>query len=128
MGYAINAAASIPLAIAMYVLLEKIIQSAIADRTFNSKVQTNFVIGFVLGLTMIALGMTVFAESKTLDNQIVQFAMYGAGIFFILNSVFFSWDILDEKTKIVILGLIVTGIVLWSYTNTNRFIKSKKID
>lgn len=125
MGYAINAIVSIPLAIAIYVLLEKIIQSAIADRTFDSKVQTNFVIGFVLGLTMIALGMTVFAESKALDNQVVQFAMYGAGIFFILNSAFFSWDVLDEKTKIVILGLSVTGIILWSYTNTDRF-KSKK--
>lgn len=117
MGYAINVAISVPLAIMLYLLTEKFVVSLSYDNKFNDKVQKNFVIGFVVGLSFIALGMTVFSQNSNMDNQTLQLAMYMAGVFLVLNSVLFSWDDLDETTKIIILGISATGLIIYSYKN-----------
>src|SRR5271170_6016759 len=109
MGYAINVALSIPMAIIIYMLTEKLIISLTSENKFNERVQKSFVFGFIIGLAFIALGMTIFAENSNMDNQSLQLAMYGAGGFLVLNSVFFRWDVLDESTKIVILGISIVG-------------------
>ena len=116
MGYTTNVALAIPMGIIIYMLTEKTILATVADKKFADKVQSNFVIGFVTGLAYIALAMTAFAEQGVFDNQALQLAAYGAGGFLVLNSVFFSWDVLDEQTKIVILGISIAGLVVWSFT------------
>jgi hypothetical protein len=128
MGYTTNVALSIPMGIIIYMLVEKTIINTVADKEFNEKVQTNFIVGFVTGLALIALAMTAFAESGVFDNQTLQLSMYGAGGFMVLNSVFFSWDILDEQTKIMILAITITGLVLWSFTQKRHKGKKTKID
>ncbi|VBB18461.1 hypothetical protein YASMINEVIRUS_924 [Yasminevirus sp. GU-2018] len=117
MGYAVNVALSIPMAVIVYMLTEKLIISMTADNKFNDKVQKVFVMGFIIGLCFIALGMTVFAKNSNMDNQSLQLAMYIAGGFLVLNSVFFSWDDLDEGTKIVILATSIAGLIIYSYRN-----------
>jgi len=126
MGYTTNVALAIPMGIIIYMLTEKTILAMVADKKFADKVQTNFVIGFVTGLAFIALAMTAFADRGVFDNQALQFAMYGAGGFLILNSVFFSWDILDEQTKIVILGISIAGLMGWSFTQKRSRGKTNK--
>ena len=125
MGYTTNVALSIPMAIIIYMLTEKLIISTVSEKQFDEKVQSNFIIGFITGLVFIALAMTAFADRGAFDNQSLQLALYGAGGFMVLNSVFFSWDVLDEKTKMMILAISVTGMVLWSYTQ-KTFKSSKK--
>lgn len=117
MGYALNVALSIPMAVIIYMLAEKTIINLTSDDKFNDRVQKSFVFSFIVGLAFIALGMTVFAEGSNMDNQSMQLAMYGAGGFLVLNSVFFSWDVLDEGTKIIILGISVVGFIIYSYQN-----------
>src|SRR5277367_826254 len=117
MGYALNVALSIPMAVIIYMLTEKLIISLTAENKFNERVQRSFIIGFIVGLVFIALGMTLFDEDSNMDNQSIQLAMYGAGGFLVLNSVFFSWDVLDEGTKIIILGISVSGFIIYSYQN-----------
>lgn len=115
MGYAINVAISVPLAIMLYMLTEKFIVSLSYDNKFNDRVQKNFITGFIIGLSFIALGMTIFAQNSNMDNQTLQLAMYMAGVFLVLNSVLFSWDDLDEGTKILILGISAAGLIIYSY-------------
>jgi hypothetical protein len=117
MGYALNVGLSIPMAIIIYLLTEKLIISLTTENKFNERVQKSFVFGFLIGLVFIALGMTIFDESSNMDNHSLQLAMYEAGGFLVLNSVFFSWDVLDEGTKIIILGISITGLILYSYQN-----------
>lgn len=117
MGYATNVALSIPMAIIIYMLTEKMITSFTSDNKFNDRVQKNFVLGFVIGMAFIALGMTIFAKSSNMDNQALQFALYLAGGFIVINSVFFNWDGLDEGTKIIILGVSMAGMVIYTYRN-----------
>ena len=124
MGYAINVAVSIPMAVIIFMLTEKIIINATADNKFNDRVQKSFVIGFVAGLLLIALGMTVFNEESSFDNQSLQLAMYGAGGFLVMNSVIFSWDDLDEGTKTVILGISISGLIIYSYRNKRSYDRS----
>ena len=121
MGYAFNVAISIPMAIIIYLLTEKLIISLTAESKFNDRVQKSFVFGFIIGLVFIALGMTMFGTESNMDNQSLQLAMYGAGGFMVLNSVFFSWDDLDEGTKIIILGISITGMILYSYNNKRTY-------
>ena len=121
MGYALNVAISIPMAIIIYMLTEKLIISLSSENKFNDRIQKSFVLGFIIGLVFIALGLTVFTESSNMDNQSLQLAMYGAGGFLVLNSVFFSWDVLDEGTKIIILGISVTGLIIYSYNNKRSY-------
>ena len=121
MGYAINVAISIPLAIIIYMLTEKMIISLTSENKFQERVQRSFVIGFIIGLVFIAMGLTLFNEGSNLDNQTMQLAMYGSGGFLVMNSVFFSWDDLDEGTKIIILGISCTGLVMYSYNNKRSY-------
>lgn len=112
-----NVALSIPMAIIVYMLTEKIIVGLTVENKFNERVQKGFVMGFIIGLCFVALGMTVFSKNSNMDNHSLQLAMYIAGVFLILNSVFFSWDDLDEGTKVVILGTSITGLIIYSYRN-----------
>lgn len=117
MGYATNVVVSIPLAVIIYMLTEKMILSFTSENKFNDKVQKYFVLGFVVGMALIALGMTLFAPHSNMDNQALQFAMYLAGGFLVLNSVVFSWDDLDEYTKILILAVSMVGLIIYTYRN-----------
>jgi hypothetical protein len=121
MGYAFNVAISIPMAIIIYLLTEKLIISLTVESKFNDRVQKSFVLGFIIGLVFIVLGMTMFSTESNMDNQSLQLAMYGAGGFMVLNSVFFNWDDLDEGTKIIILGISITGMILYSYNNKRSY-------
>ena len=118
MGYAINVAISIPMAILIYLLTEKIIIGLTCENKFNDRVQKSFIFGFIIGLVFIALGITLFGVGSNMDNQCLQLAMYGAGVFLVLNSVFFNWDKLDEGTKMIILGISISGMIIYSYRNT----------
>lgn len=128
MGYALNCAISIPMAIILYMLTEKLILIATNDTDdYKDRVQKHFVIGFVVGLVFIALGLTIFNKGYDLDNQVIQYALYGSGAFFVLNAVVFNWGGLDEGTKIIILGILMTGLVIYSY-NSKRYDKIKNKD
>lgn len=121
MGYALNVIISIPMAILIYLLTEKIIIKLTTENNFNERVQKSFVFSFIIGLVFIALGMTLFNEESNMDNQSLQFAMYEAGGFLILNSVFFSWDVLDEGTKIIMLCISIAGFIIYSYRNRRSY-------
>lgn len=117
MGYAVNVALSLPMAIIIYMLSEKMINNITNDNKFNDRVQKNFVIGFIIGMAFIALGLTVFSKQSNMGNQALQFSLYIAGSILVLNSVFFSWDDLDEGTKIIVLGIGMLGLVMYTYQN-----------
>jgi peptidoglycan/LPS O-acetylase OafA/YrhL len=123
MGYALNVAISVPLAIIMYMLTEKLIINLTSDNKFDERVQKSFVMGFIIGLFFIGLGMTVFAENSNMDNQSLQLALYMAGTFLILNSVLFNWNDLNEGTKIIILSISAVGIIIYTYTNKRSYDK-----
>ena len=67
-------------------------------------------------MAYIALAISAFADKGAFDNQSMQYAMFGAGTFLVLNSVFFSWGVLDENTKILILAIAISGLLVWTYT------------
>ena len=117
MRYALSVAISIPMAVIIFMLTEKLIINLTQDNRFSERVQKSFIFGFIIGLTLIGLGMTVFNEESNMDNQTIKLALYGAGTFLVLNSVFFNWDNLDEGTKIIILGISIAGLVIYTYRN-----------
>lgn len=117
MGYALNVALSIPMAIIVYMLTAKVIISMSAENKFNERVQKEFILGFIIGLCYIALGMTMLSQNSNMDNHSLRLAMYLSGGFLVLNSVFFSWDDLDEGTKILILGTSITALIIYTYRN-----------
>jgi hypothetical protein len=117
MGYALDVAISIPMAVIIYMLTEKLIINMTSENKFNDRVQKSFVMGFIIGMCFIALGMSVFGNSSNMNNQPLRFAMYITGGFLVLNSVFFNWDDLDEATKIIILAISAAGLIIYSYRN-----------
>ena len=121
MGYAVNVALSVPMAFIIYILTEKMIINLTSENKFSERVQKSFIIGFIIGLAYIAMGMTIFAENSNMDNQSLQLAMYGSGAFLVMNSVFFSWDDLDEGTKIIILGISISCLIIYSYNNKRSY-------
>jgi amino acid transporter len=123
MGYGVNVALSVPMAFIIYILTEKMIINLTSESKFSERVQKSFIISFIIGLAYIAMGMTIFAENSNMDNQSLQLAMYGSGIFLVMNSVFFSWDDLDEGTKIIILGISISCLIIYSYNNRRSYDK-----
>jgi amino acid transporter len=123
MGYGVNVALSVPMAFIIYILTEKMIINLTSESKFSERVQKSFIISFIIGLAYIAMGMTIFAENSNMDNQSLQLAMYGSGAFLVMNSVFFSWDDLDEGTKIIILGISISCLTIYSYNNRRSYDK-----
>lgn len=117
MGYAVNVAISIPMAIIIYMLTTKVIINFTAENKYEDRIQKSFILGFIIGILYIVLGMTIFDENSNMYNQSLQLAMYEAGGFIVVNSVIFSWDDLDEGTKIVILAISMAGMIIYTYKN-----------
>lgn len=115
MGIAYNIGFSIPIAIIIYLLSEKVITHLTYDDSLDVKIQKNFVIGFLFGLVYFLLGMTVFSEGSDIANDTLKYSFYLSGLFLIINAVIINWDILNEETKMVILGLAFVGSVVLSY-------------
>jgi len=115
MGYKLDTFLSIPLAILIYTLSEKLIINMTCDNIYDERVQKSFVISFIVGFLFILLAMTIFRKGSNLYNHTINLSFYITGIFMIMNSVLFSWSDLDEGTKIIILGITLTGIVMYSY-------------
>lgn len=115
MGYAFDVALSIPMALIIYILSKKAIISSTVNDKFEDRIQKSFIIGFIIGLTYIALGMSVFDESSNIHNKSLQYGLYIGGTCLILNSVLFSWDNLDDTPKILILCISIVGMIIYSY-------------
>jgi hypothetical protein len=120
MGYALNVGLSIPMAVIIYLLTEKLIIKLTGDNKFEDRIQKGFIIGFVAGLVFIFVGMTVFGHESNIANESLRYAMHGSGSFLILNSIIFNWHVLDEGTKIIILLILLSSLLLFSYTYKNN--------
>lgn len=123
MGFVKNMAISIPMAIIIYMLTEKIIINITSNNIYNDRIQKSFILSFIVGLTYIIIGLTVFSEKSNLDNQALQFAMYMSGLFLIINAVVFNWNNLSDNTKIIILALTTIAFIMYSYTNKRSNVK-----
>lgn len=119
MGYGSNIVTGLLMGLIIYVLTEKTVIIITEENNFNDKIQKGFIISFIIGLTYIALGMTAFSENNYLENHSLQIAFMGAGIFLVLNSVFINWNNLDEETKMIILAITISGLVIYSYNNSD---------
>jgi len=116
MGYGIDTFLSIPLAIILYTLIEKIIINMTSENNYGERVQKSFIISFIVGFLFILLAMTVFGKESNLYNHTINLSFYITGVFMILNCVLFSWSDLDEGTKIIILGITMMGIIMYAYS------------
>jgi len=119
MGYKFDTFLSIPLAILIYTLTEKLIINMTCNNIYDERVQKSFIISFIIGFIFILLAMTIFKKGSNLYNHTINLAFYITGIFMIVNSVLFSWSDLVEGTKIIILGITLTGIIIYSYQRKN---------
>jgi multisubunit Na+/H+ antiporter MnhB subunit len=126
MGYGIDTFLSIPLAIILYTLIEKIIINMTSENNYEERVQKSFIISFIVGFLFILLAMTVFGKDSNLYNHTINLSFYITGVFMILNSVLFSWSDLDEGTKIIILGITMMGIIMYAYSRKKKIIKLMK--
>jgi hypothetical protein len=128
MGYALDIALSVPLGILIYILTEKLIAGSTSDNEFNVRVQKSFVVGFIVGMGLIGLGMSVFGKTCKLNNTTIQMGLYGAGFFLVLNSTLINWELLDEGTKILMITIAISGIIVYSYQNNRSSKLSNKTE
>jgi multisubunit Na+/H+ antiporter MnhB subunit len=115
MGYAINVGLSIPMAVIIYMLTEKLILHLTCNDKFETRVQKSFIVGFILGLTYITLGLTIFNNGSNMDNYSLKLALFLSGGFMMINSVIFNWTDLDDMAKIIILCVSITGMITYTY-------------
>ena len=115
MGYAADVMISIPIAIIIYMLVEKLTIISIENEQFNQKIQKNQIILFIIGLALIGLAYSVFSENSKLNNRSLQYSMYLSGGFLLFNSMILNWDVMDENTKVIILVIMFSGSVVFSY-------------
>ena len=113
MGYASNVCLSIPTAIIMYLLINKLILQFILNNNYNNTQQKSFVLEFIFGLLFIIIAITVFTHIP----PAIKYTFYLTGGFMIINSGIFNWDTLDEYTKIIFLTILFSGCVIYSYKN-----------
>lgn len=120
MGYAINIGLSIPMALIIYMLTEKLIINLTCEDKYDIRVQKSFVIGFILGLTYITLGLTVFNEGSNMQNYPLKIALFLSGGFMVINSVVFNWNDLDDIAKIIVLCISIIGLITYTYKNKKK--------
>jgi hypothetical protein len=117
MGFVGNIMMSIPLGTILYILTEKIITFTTTSNNYNDRLQNIFIMGFIIGALYIIVAMTLFNAQSNIYNQTLQLSILGCGILLLLNSVLLNWSDLNEGTKIVMLTVFATSIIIYSYRN-----------
>jgi hypothetical protein len=128
MGQLANLGIGLIYGIILYAFINSIGKLTCGEMCFSDKMQKSFLINFIAGTILLFLAYTVFAQYSKLYNEGIRYGLLISGYSLLINTLFINWNIMDDSTKTIIIGIsliVITSMVYYSsYSNKNK--KKKK--
>ena len=82
---------------------------------FADSAQKIFILNFLIGIVLIFLGNTILKNKNKLKNQAVRYGFLLGGSSLMINSIIMNWDHLGDSTRIMLFGLLLFVLIIYSY-------------
>jgi hypothetical protein len=127
MGYLIDIGVAVPIGVLYTVIVQKIAEILTKDIKYDERIQKNLILAFIGGMFGYIVAMSLFDKGSLLENRGVKYGMFFGSSLLIVNTVLFNWSVLDNDTKLFILGFVLSAIIIVSYrVNGTKDKTSKK--
>ncbi len=91
-------------------------------------VQDSILFLYFGGLIGLFFGYNLFSDKSSMQNSSLKIGLYFGSSILILNAMIVNWDVMDHKTRLLLLG-INFGLLIWySYfkIHKSKILKNKK--
>lgn len=122
---------AIPIGIIYNIMVYKIVDILYKEHQYKEKCQKSATVLFIAAIIGIIIAQVVFNKKNKLNNRAVRFGLIGGSLLIIFYSVIKNWNLLDDLTRLLIIGILFGVIIAWSYIRakkkniSNKNIKTK---
>ena len=106
---------AIPLGLLFYMFVEKLAEVVINYLDHDDKANKIILLLFVSGIVGIVLAKTLFMYNKTLKNKIISNSLMIGGFILVLYPTLTNWSKLSNEIKLLVIGLILFSLMIYSY-------------
>lgn len=111
-----NIILSVPIGVLYYIFVLKLNEVLIDQVEYDKKMNRTIAIGLVAGLSGFILALKVFGNKKLFTyNLSLLIGLIIGSIGILTNSVLYNWDFLSQDTKLIIIGISLIAVGIFSY-------------
>ena len=111
-----NIILSVPIGALYYIFVLKLNEVLIDQVEYDKKMNRTIAIGLVAGLSGFILALKVFGNKKLFCyNLSLLIGLILGSIGILTNSVLYNWDFLSQDTKLIIIGISLIAVGIFSY-------------
>jgi H+/Cl- antiporter ClcA len=115
MSFVHDFACGITLGVIYDTFIHKIATVGFGSLPYNERYQKIMCTVFIFGILGIVLAQTLFHKNKKFKNRIVRIGLISGSLSLLFHSTINNWDKLSDNTKLIIYGLIIGGLIWYSY-------------
>jgi hypothetical protein len=120
MGYLLNAIMTVPIGILYNIFVTKLSEIMTTSLVYEDRIQKHLIFCFIGGLVGYVLAMTIFEKDGILENTSAKYGIAIGSSILILNSLISNWMILQNDTKLFIIGMLFVFSLVISYKFSNE--------
>uniref|UniRef100_A0A6C0ECP8 Uncharacterized protein n=1 Tax=viral metagenome TaxID=1070528 RepID=A0A6C0ECP8_9ZZZZ len=129
MGYLTDVLFACPIGIFYYLFVLKMCEILTCDENYNNKIKKILIISFIAGICGFVLSNYLFGVGKKMENRAVRYGVIFGSAILTINTVLFNWELLDNDTKLFIIGFILLSIIVFAYkVNKYGLYESKEVE
>jgi hypothetical protein len=111
-----NIILSLPIGALYYIFVLKLNEVLIEQVEYDKKMNRTIAIGLVAGLSGFILALKVFGNKNLFTyNLSLLIGLILGSIGILTNSVLYNWDFLSQDTKLIIIGISLIAVGIFSY-------------
>lgn len=128
MGYLLNAIMTVPIGILYNIFITKLSEIMTNSLVYEERIQKHLIFCFIGGLAGYVLAMTIFEKDGILENVSAKYGIALGSTVLILNAMISNWMILQNDTKLFIIGMLFmfSLIVAYKFNNSDEPNKNNK--
>ncbi len=115
MGYLLDVLIAIPIGLLYTYIINNISDIFTADIVFEQKIQRTLIFGFISGILGYIIALLLFNQKCILDNRSVKYGLFFGSSLLLINTLLFNWYVLDNDTRLFIMGAIFIFFISLSY-------------
>lgn len=119
MGYLLNAIMTVPIGILYNIFITKLSEIMTNSLVYEERIQKHLIFCFIGGLAGYILAMTIFEKDGILENVSAKYGIALGSTVLILNAMISNWMILQNDTKLFIIGMLFMFSLTVAYKFNN---------
>ena len=116
---------AVPIGIIFNVFVQKLASLILYDIPYEEKYQKTIILLFIAGIVGILIAQTMFSKNARYKNRAMRYGLTFGSALLLIYSLITNWDKMDDSTKLVIMGIIMSGLIWYCYYGDNEKKKKK---